>query len=516
MMIVVTIITAVVMLGAGYVLNSVAQKSKLKTARKTANDVVVDAKKEAENLRKEAELEVKDEIYKARIDFERESKERRSELIVLEKRVLQKEENLERKVDYIDKKEVNLGNRETDLKTSESRISEKTRQLDSIIEEERQNLQKISGLSRDQAREILLKKLEEEVRHDSAAMIRQIESEAKETAEKKANEIISLAIQRFAGDHVSESTVTTVALPTDEIKGKIIGREGRNIRALEAATGIDVIIDDTPEAVILSGFDPIRREIARITLERLIVDGRIHPARIEEVAEKVKKEMEEIIREAGEQTIFDVGLHGVHPEIIRLLGRLKYRTSYGQNVLNHSKEVAYVMGIMAAELDLDIQLAKRVGLFHDVGKAVDHEVEGSHAVIGADILKKHGETPEVIHAVRSHHNEDEPQSIYAVLIQAADTLSAARPGARSETLEAYIKRLEKLEEIANGFNGVEKAYAIQAGREVRVIVQPEKIDDADTFHIARNIANKVQEELDYPGQIKVMVVRETRAVEFAK
>ena len=362
----------------------------------------------------------------------------------------------------------------------------------------------------------MLSKLEDEVRHEAAAKIRQIETEAKETAEKKANEIISLAIQRYAGEHVSESTVTTVALPTDEIKGKIIGREGRNIRALEAATGIDVIIDDTPEAVVLSGFDPIRREIARITLERLIVDGRIHPARIEEVAEKVKKEMEEIVREAGEQAVFDVGLHGVHPEIIKLLGRLKYRTSYGQNVLKHAKEVAYVMGIMAAELNLDIQLAKRVGLFHDVGKAVDHEVEGSHAIIGADLLKKYSENEEVVHAIRTHHNEDEPKSIYAVLIQAADTLSAARPGARSETLEAYIKRLEKLEEIANSFNGVEKAYAIQAGREIRVLVQPEKIDDTDTFHIARNIANKVQEELDYPGQIKVMVVRETRAVEYAK
>ena len=500
----------------GFIIGGIIGKIRQKSVGKAADTILGQAKREAQSMKKEAKIEAQDEIFKVRREFEKETKERRQEMLNLEKRVRQKEESLERKVDVLEKKENEIVNRERSLRDSQNQVSERVRKLDELIEEEREKLQSVSGMSLEEAKQILLAKLEDQVRHDASAMIRQIETEAKETAAKKSRNIIVQAIQRYAGEVVSEATVTTVALPSDEMKGKIIGREGRNIRAIEAAMGIDVIIDDTPEAVVLSGFDPVRREIARISLERLIADGRIHPARIEEISNKVKKEMDTTIRETGEQTVFELGLHGIHPEIVKLLGRLKYRTSFGQNVLKHSQEVAYLMGIMAAELNLDIQLAKRIGLLHDIGKAVDHEIEGSHAIIGGDLAKKYGENPEVVLSIRAHHNEDEAQTIFSVLIQAADALSAARPGARSETLQTYIKRLEKLEEIAGSFLGVDKSFAIQAGREVRVMVVPEQVNDDEANKIARDIAGRVQDELDYPGQIKVMVVRETRAVEYAR
>ncbi|MDP8219592.1 MAG: ribonuclease Y [Candidatus Theseobacter exili] len=500
----------------GFVIGGILSKLKQKSIGGAAENVLEQARREAQSMKKEAKIETQDEIFTVRREFEKETKERRQEMLNLEKRVRQKEESLERKVDVLEKKENEIVNKEKGLRDAQSQVTERVRKLDELIEEEREKLQSVSGMSSEEAKQILLSRLEDQVRHDASAMIRQIEAEAKETASKKSKDIIIQAIQRYAGEVVSESTVTTVALPSDEMKGKIIGREGRNIRAIEAAMGIDVIIDDTPEAVVLSGFDPVRREIARIALERLIADGRIHPARIEEVASKVKKEMDTTIRETGEQTVFELGLHGIHPEIVKLLGRLKYRTSFGQNVLKHSQEVAYVMGIMAAELNLDIQMAKRIGLLHDIGKAVDHEVEGSHAIIGADLAKKYGENPELVLALRAHHNEEEAQTLFSVLIQAGDALSAARPGARSETLQTYIKRLEKLEEIAGSFLGVDKSFAIQAGREVRVMVIPEQVSDDEANKIARDIAVRVQDELDYPGQIKVMVVRETRAVEYAR
>ena len=474
------------------------------------------AEREAKTKVKEAEIEAKSIIFKARTEFDHETKERRQELLSLEKRILQKEENLDRKVEVLEKKEEYLGNKQKEAIKKETLLVERQQEIEKIIQEERENLSRISGMNSEEAKKVLLEKMEGEIVHEAASLIRRIEGDAKARADREAKRLITLAVQRYAGEHVSETTVTTVPLPNDEMKGRIIGREGRNIRALEAATGIDVIIDDTPEVVVLSGFDNVRKEIARIALERLIVDGRIHPARIEEIVEKVKHEIEERIKELGEQAAFDIGVHGIHPEIIKLLGRLHYRTSYGQNVLQHSKETAFILGIMAAELGLDVTLAKRIGLLHDIGKAVSHEIDGSHATIGADFARRYREVEEVINAIGAHHGDIEALTPLAVLASAADAVSGARPGARSETLEAYIKRLEELEAIAKGFKGIDKAYAVQAGREIRVIVQPDKINEDEALLLARNITNKIQEDLEYPGQIKVTVIRETRAVEYAK
>ncbi len=502
--------------GLGYFIRKLHAKSKIKTAEDKAKKMVESAKTEADKIRHEAELQAKDVLLKLRTEFEKETKDRRQELIILEKRLIQKEENLDRKVDILDRKDKDIERREHSLSDKEKLIGAKEKDLDRLLQEEKEKLQNISGMTRDEARQLLLKKLEDEVKQEAAIMIKRTEEEAKEKADKEARKIIGLAIQRCAADHTVETTVSVVHLPSDEMKGRIIGREGRNIRALEIATGIDVIIDDTPEAVILSGFDPIKREIAKISLERLLQDGRIHPGRIEEIVEKVKKDMENTIREEGEKALFDVGLHGLHPELIKLLGRLKYRTSYGQNVLQHSKEAAALMGVMASELKLDFNLAKRIGLLHDIGKAISHEVEGTHSKLGADLARKYGESENICHAIEAHHQDIEPKTLLAVLVQAADAISATRPGARRETLETYVKRLEKLEEIADSFKGVAKAYAIQAGREIRVMVQPDKISDAQAAVLARDITKKIEEGLEYPGQIKVTVVRETRAVEYAK
>ncbi len=422
---------------------------------------------------------------------------------------MQKEETLDRKVDSNEKKEEALNRKELEIEATRTQLKE-------VYSRQLNELERISGMTSGEARQILLSDIEKEIQHEAAIMIKDIENKAKEAGEKRAREIISLAIQRCAADHVAEATVAVIPLPSDEMKGRIIGREGRNIRAFETLTGIDLIIDDTPEAVILSGFDPIRREVARIALEKLIIDGRIHPARIEEMVEKAQKEVNGQIREAGEQATFDTGVHGLHPELITLLGRLKFRTSYGQNVLKHSIEVSYLAGLMASELGVDVQTAKRAGLLHDIGKSVDHEVEGPHVTIGVDLAKKYRESQEVVHAIASHHGDEEPNTIIAVLVQAADAVSAARPGARRETLESYIKRLEKLEEIASSFEGVEKSFAIQAGREVRIMVKPDKVDDLGTIRLVREIAKKIEKELDYPGQIKVVIIRETRVVEYAK
>lgn len=427
----------------------------------------------------------------------------------MERRVLHKEETLDRKSESMEKKDEQLNKKSKLLDEREESINE-------LYEKQTLELERLSGLTSDEAKDLLLNDIKKEITHESAIMIKDMEAKAKEEADKKAREIITTAIQRCAADHVAESTVTVVALPNDEMKGRIIGREGRNIRTLETLTGIDLIIDDTPEAVVLSGFDPIRREVARIALEKLIVDGRIHPARIEEMVEKAKKEVDNIIREEGEQAAFDTGVHGLHPEIIKLLGRLKYRTSYGQNVLKHAIEVSHLAGIMAAELGADVKIAKRAGLLHDLGKAVDHEVEGPHVDIGADLARRYKESKEVIHGIMAHHGDVEPQTIEAVLVQAADAISAARPGARRESLENYIRRLEKLEEIANSFEGVERSFAIQAGREIRILVKPEEIGESQIVHTARDIVKKIESELDYPGQIKVNVIRETRAIEYAK
>ncbi|MFH1753729.1 MAG: ribonuclease Y [Candidatus Omnitrophota bacterium] len=500
----------------GYWIRKYAVKRKVKMAEEKAKIILEDTKKEADNRRREIELEAKDLMHKMRADFENETQDKRRQMTGMEKRLLQKEENLEKKVDMIDRRERDLLDKERNFSTKDKAISAKQKELDAVVAEERTKLQHISGLSREDAKRILLKRMEDEVKRDAAVMIKNVEDEAKAKADKQARKIIGLAIQRCAADHTVESTVSVVNLPSDDMKGRIIGREGRNIRALEIATGIDVIVDDTPEAVILSGFDVVKREIARITLERLLEDGRIHPGRIEEVVEKVKKEMQETIKEEGEKAVFDVGLANVHPEIVRLLGRLRYRTSYGQNVLQHSKEVAYLMGVIASELKIDFNLARRIGLLHDLGKAVSHEVEGTHAKIGSDLAKKYNETESVVHAIEAHHQDIEPKTLLAVLVQAADAISATRPGARRETLETYIKRLEKLESIADAFKGVDKAYAIQAGREIRVIVRPNMIDDAQSVVLAREITKKIEEGMDYPGQIKVTVIRETRAIEYAK
>lgn len=506
---IIIVVSLAVGLAAGYYGRKVIAESKIGAAEEEAARIVEEATKQAEAKQKEMLLEAKDEIHRNRQEAERELRERRRELDRLERRVIQKEELLDKKTENIEKKEVLLNEKEKEIE----RIQH---DMEIIRTQQLKELERLSGLTSEKARELLLSNVEQQIRQETAIMIKNIEAEAKEEAEKRAKNIVTLAIQKCAADVVSETTVSVVALPNDEMKGRIIGREGRNIRTFESLSGVDLIIDDTPEAVILSSFDPIRREVARLALENLVSDGRIHPARIEEMLDKARKEIEQEIRETGEQAAFEVGVHGLHPEIIKILGRLKYRTSYGQNVLKHSVEVAHLAGIMAAELDVDVMLAKRAGLLHDIGKAVDHEVTGPHVEIGVDLAKKYRESKEVIHAIAAHHGDIEAESIEAVLVQAADAISASRPGARRETLEAYIKRLEKLEQLADSFPGVEKSYAIQAGREVRIIVKPEEIDDLEAINLSRSIAKKVEEDLDYPGQIKVVVIRETRAVEYAK
>jgi ribonuclease Y len=507
--IVATIIVAVIAIYVDYYIRKNVSAAKISNAEEKGRNIIEDAKREAESKKKEAILEAKEEMHRLRNDFEKESRDRRNEIQRLERRLIQREETLDKKGDMLEKKEESLNKKQQELENKRSNI-------ENLYEKQREELEKLSGLTSEQAKEMLLEEVRKEIKHETAMLIKEVETKAKEEADKKAREITTYAIQRCAADHVAETTVYVVNLPNDEMKGRIIGREGRNIRTLETLTGVDLIIDDTPEAVILSAFDPVRREVARIALEKLIMDGRIHPARIEEMVEKAKKEVETNIREEGEQATFETSVHGLHSELIKLLGRLKYRTSYGQNVLKHSIEVSYLAGLMASELGMDPTLAKRAGLLHDIGKAVDHEMEGPHAIIGAEVAKKHHESSIVVNAIAAHHGDKEFESIEAILVQAADAISAARPGARRETLEAYIKRLEKLEEIANSYEGVEKSYAIQAGRELRIIVKPEVVDDAGSYEMARNIVKTIENELEYPGQIKVNVIRETRSIEYAK
>ena len=491
-------------------------EAKLAKAEELARKIILEAEKEAEIKKKEAVLEAKDEWYKAKVNFERELTNKRLEFQKIEKRLQEREINLDRKVDILNKKDREIQNKEKILYAREKAIRSRDEELNRLISDQNRQLERIAQMTSEEAKKLLMSNLENQARQEAAQMIKEIKEKAEETAEKEAKNIIISAIQRCAADHTVESTVSVVNLPNEEMKGRIIGREGRNIRSFETATGIDVIVDDTPEAVILSGYDPIRREIARMSLEKLILDGRIHPARIEEIITKTQKEMEVIIRETGEQACFDVGIHGLHPELIKLLGKLQYRTSYGQNVLQHSKEVSFIAGLMAAELELDANLAKRAGLLHDIGKAVDRETEGTHSQIGYNIAQKYGEHPLVLNAILSHHEDVPMESPYSIMVQSADAISGARPGARRETLEGYIKRLEKLEELADSFKGVTKAYAIQAGREIRIIVEHEHIDDAGAANLAQEIAKKIEAEMEYPGQIKVTVIRETRAVEYAK
>lgn len=490
--------------------------ARIRNAQAQAKVVLEEAARQAETLRKEGELAAKELLLKMRQDFEKETRERREEMSVLEKRMSGREANLERRVELLEKKEKDLEDKGRALKGQEDALKAKNDEMGRILAEEKERLHKISNMSPEEARVLLLSRLDGELNREKAILIKKADDEVKESCDKKAVEYISYAIQRCAVEHVVESTVSIVNLPGDEMKGRIIGREGRNIRAFEMATGIDVIIDDTPEAVMLSGFDPVRREVARIALERLISDGRIHPGRIEELVEKVKKEMDVKIKEEGEKVLFDVGVHSIHPELVKLIGRLKYRTSFGQNALQHSKEVALLMGVMSDELGLDSKIARRVGILHDIGKALDQQIEGTHAKLGADMARKFGEMDIVVQGIEAHHEEVEKTSLYGVLAVAADAISAARPGARRETLETYVKRLEKLESIANVFKGVEKSYAIQAGREIRVIVQPDKISDSDAVVLARDIRKKIEEGMEYPGQVKVTVIRETRVIEYAK
>jgi ribonuclease Y len=503
------LIALVVGAALGFVIRKYVTESKDSRARLTAERVVADAEKQAETLKKEALLEAKDEVFRLKAEAEAEAKERRKDLTALETRLTQREESIERRAESLDK-------REHQISSSQGQIEKRAQDLEDAIAEEKVRLETLAGMTADEARAVLMKRIEEDVKHEAASMIREVETRAKEEADKKARNIVGIAIQRVAADHTAESTVSVVHIPSDDMKGRIIGREGRNIRAFEQMTGINLIIDDTPEAVILSSFDPVRREIGRITLESLLADGRIHPARIEEMFGKAEKVVEQQIHEAGEQAVFETQVHGLHAELVRTLGRLRFRTSYGQNVLKHSLEVSYLAGVMAAELGVDVKLAKRAGLLHDLGKAIDHEVEGPHALIGAELAKRMGEHKEVVHCIEAHHADVEPQTVEAVLVQAADAISASRPGARRETIESYIKRLEKLEELASSHKGVERVYAMQAGREVRVMVKPEQISDADSIVLARDIAKDIEEQMEYPGQIKVMVVRESRAIEYAK
>lgn len=500
----------------GMILRRKLSESSVNNARVEVEKMIGDAEREAGALRKEASIQAKDVILQAKTDWEEEARGLRREIQNQEARLKQKEENLERKLDHNEKKSEELSNRENQQRQQGERLESEAAEIDKIYTEQRKQLEHISGMSAEQAKQQLVDSMLSEARHDAAKGIKQIEEEAHETADKKAKKIMALAIQRYAGDFVAEKTVSVVPLPSDEMKGRIIGREGRNIRAIEAATGIDLIIDDTPEAVVISGFNPVRREVARISLERLIADGRIHPARIEELVEKAQEEVDEEIRQAGEQATFDVGVHGIHPEIVKLLGMLKYRTSYGQNVLVHSIEVAFLCGMMAAELGINVKQAKRAGLLHDIGKAVSHEMEGSHAVNGGDLARKYGESPKIVHAIAAHHEDEKPETVLAILTQASDALSGARPGARRETLETYVKRLRDLEQIGTSFDGVTGCFAIQAGREIRVMVSSDQVTDDYSHVLARDIASKIEQEMTYPGQIRVNVIRETRAVEYAK
>ena len=488
----------------------------LHLAEKTSARIIDEAKKDATAIKKEAEIQARDSILQERMDFEKEVRETRRELQGLEKRLLGKEEGLEKRIETIEKRETELGRRESSLKGREKEVEDKSTECIRQIDLARKQLEQVAGLTREEAKNSLMDQMVEEAKHESAKKIRLIEEEAKSEAARKSQKIIALAIERLAGDFVSERSVTVVPLPNDELKGKIIGREGRNIRALEAATGIDLIVDDTPETVVISGHNPIRREIARLTLEKLISDGRIHPGRIEEVVRKAEQEIDEAIREAGQKAIFDVGVHGVHPELVKLLGRLKYRYSYAQNVLLHSIEAAFICGIMASELGLNEKQARRAALLHDIGKAVDHEVEGSHAIIGAELARKYGESPKIVNAIAAHHEDVRAETILAPLVDAADALSGARPGARREMMETYVRRLEELERITNSFKGVEKSYAVQAGREIRIMVQHDLVSDDEASRMAREIARKIESEMTYPGQIKVTVIREVRAVDYAK
>lgn len=499
----------IVGLAAGNFIQKKSTQARMGRAEEAANKILEDAKNRAEVLSKERISEAKDEVHRLRSECDADCKERRNEVTRLEKRVLQREEQ-------IDKKMSSLEAREDRFTKKEKELEENLAAAEELQSRRVAELEKVAGLSTEEAKQALIESVEHEARHDAALIVKDIEAQAKNDGEKIARNIITMAIQRCAADHVAETTVSVVALPNDEMKGRIIGREGRNIKAIETATGVELIIDDTPEAVILSSFDPIRRDIARIALEKLIIDGRIHPTRIEDTVEKARKEVEAQIKEAGEAAVFDAGIHNIHPELVKILGRLKYRTSYGQNVLKHSLEVSYIAGLLAGEVGADVTIAKRAGLLHDIGKAVDHEIEGTHIQIGVDLAKKYRESAEVIHCIAAHHNDIEPQTVEAVLIQAADAISGARPGARRETLEAYVKRLEQLEEIANSFDGVEKSFAVQAGREIRIIVKPEVVSEEATVFLAKDIAKRIETDMVYPGQIKVNVVRETRKVEYAK
>ena len=507
--VVAVIVTALVAWNVAISYRKKVVEAKIGTAEEKAREIIDEALKSAEAKKRESMLELKEESLRSKNELERESRERRSELQKFEKRVLAKEEAVDRKADTLEKREGQLASRE-------DKLNKRQAEVDALSEKRVQELERISGLTSEQAKEYLLKTVEDDVKHETALLVKELEKRAKDEADKKAKEYVVTAIQRCAADHVAETTISVVSLPNDEMKGRIIGREGRNIRTLETMTGVDLIIDDTPEAVILSSFDPIRREVARIALEKLIVDGRIHPARIEEMVEKAQKEVETMIRTAGEEAALEVGVHGIHPELIKLLGRMRFRTSYGQNALKHSIEVAHLCGLLAGEIGVDIRLAKRAGLLHDIGKSIDHEVEGSHIQIGVDLCKKYKESAIVINAVASHHGDCEPTSLIACIVQAADTISAARPGARRETLETYTNRLKQLEDIANAFKGVDKSFAIQAGREIRVMVVPEQVSDADMVLLARDIAKQIEAELEYPGQIKVNVIRESRVMEYAK
>jgi len=500
----------------GSYINKKNTEKKIGDANQYANKLISDAKSEAKNLRKEAILEAKDEIQKEKAELDKEIKDRRSEVQRSEQRIQQKEESLEKKEAVLDKKIETLEQQKLEIEAKNKVIDQKMQDVSLAHDKMLAEIEKVSQMTKEEAKAQLVIAIEDEAKKEAVKIVRDIEAEAKENAEKKAKEIISLAVQRCAVDQASEITASVVALPNDDMKGRIIGREGRNIRALENATGVDLIIDDTPEAVVLSSFDPVRREIARLSLERLISDGRIHASRIEETVEKVKREVETTIKEAGESAMFDAGVFGLHADLVKLIGRLKYRTSYGQNVLNHSLEVSYIAGIMASELGVDVALAKRAGLLHDIGKAVDHEVDGTHVTIGADLAKKYKESKEVIHCIAAHHNDIEPTTVEAIIVQCADAISGSRPGARRESIENYVKRLEKLEEIANSHKGVEKSFAIQAGREIRIMVKPEEVDDATTLFLAKEVAKQIESEMEYPGQIKVNVVREMRSVEYAK
>ncbi len=509
-------VIALIFLGLGLYAHMIFARAKASAAQKNAQMILQDAKREAEVIHREAKILARDEVIRVREAFEEENKSRRQELMTMEERIAQREATLDRKVAMLERKDMAVEQKLEEVETRKAEIKKQQEELQGVLAEQRSKLQEVSSMSQEEARKILMQQLETELKTEAGTLIRRCHEEARQTAEREARDIIITAIERYATDQINEVTTSTVALPNEDMKGRIIGREGRNIRALEAATGVNILIDDTPEVVVISGFDPLRREVARLSLEQLMTDGRIHPARIEEVVAKVKEEVDDTIRKAGEEALYGLGIQKVSPELVRTLGRLKFRHSFSQNVLQHSIEMANLMGLMAGELDLDQSIAKRVGIFHDIGKALDHQIEGGHAVIGADLLKRHGEAAVVYNAVAAHHAEVQAESPYAHLATAADAITAARPGARSETTEIYLKRLEKLEEIANSYRGVAKSYAMQAGREIRVMVEPSKIDDHEAIQMARNISKQVEQEVQYPGQIKVLVIRETRSIEYAR